>query len=51
MVNDAKTPEHPEPAKHSDNEKSSLPERDDKNRQQGPNDSDGQKKNEEPSVG
>jgi hypothetical protein len=34
--------EHPEPARHNDDERSQLPERDDKNRKQSPADKPGQ---------
>ncbi|MGF6569052.1 hypothetical protein SAMN05443245_2017 [Paraburkholderia fungorum] len=52
---DAKTKpaniEHPQPAVHSDNEKSKLPERNDANRDQSPADHPGKKPGEgEPSV-
>jgi hypothetical protein len=44
--------EHPQPAVHSDNEKSKLPERDDESRDQSPADRPGKKPGEgEPSVG
>jgi hypothetical protein len=43
--------EHPQPATHSDNEKSKLPERDDEGRHQSPADRPGKKPGEgEPSV-
>ncbi|CAD6534557.1 hypothetical protein [Paraburkholderia metrosideri] len=43
--------EHPQPAVHSDNEKSKLPKRDDENRDQSPADHPGKKPGEgEPSV-
>jgi hypothetical protein len=43
--------EHPQPAVHSDNEKSKLPERHDENRDQSPADRPGKKPGEgEPSV-
>jgi hypothetical protein len=43
--------EHPQPATHSDNEKSKLPERDDEGRDQSPADRPGKKPGEgEPSV-
>jgi len=43
---------HPDPARHSDNEKSEMPERDDKNREQAPHDKPGTKPGEgEPPVG
>ncbi|WOD20220.1 hypothetical protein [Paraburkholderia kirstenboschensis] len=43
---------HPQPAVHSDNEKSKLPERGDEGRDQSPADRPGQKPGEgEPSVG
>ncbi|WGS51520.1 hypothetical protein LFL96_08480 [Paraburkholderia sp. D15] len=43
--------EHPQPAVHSDNEKSKLPERDDARRDQSPADRPGKKPGEgEPSV-
>jgi hypothetical protein len=60
MMSDTKEPaknkpadiEHPQPAVHSDNEKSKLPERDDEGRNQSPADSPGKKPGEgEPSVG
>lgn len=35
--------EHPDPATHSDNEKSKMPERQDESRKQGPNDHPGKK--------
>lgn len=42
---------HPPPAKHSDNQKSSMPERHDETRKQGPNDKPGKTPGEgEPSV-
>lgn len=44
--------EHPQPAVHSDNEKSKMPERQDKERDQAPSDRPGKKPGEgEPSVG
>jgi hypothetical protein len=44
--------EHPQPATHSDNEKSKLPERDDDGRKQSPADRPGTKPGEgEPPVG
>ncbi|PRY01091.1 MULTISPECIES: hypothetical protein [unclassified Paraburkholderia] len=44
--------EHPQPAAHSDNEKSKLPERDDASRDQAPSDRPGKKPGEgEPPVG
>ncbi|NKJ46428.1 hypothetical protein CIC12_06650 [Burkholderia sp. SG-MS1] len=44
--------EHPQPVKHSDNEKSKLPERRDEGRDQSPADRPGKKPGEgEPSVG
>jgi hypothetical protein len=44
--------EHPQPAAHSDNEKSKLPERNDEGRNQSPADRPGKKDGEgEPSVG
>ncbi len=43
--------EHPQPATHSDNEKSKMPERDDESRKQSPADHPGKKPGEgEPSV-
>ena len=43
--------EHPQPVKHSDNEKSKLPERNDEGRDQSPADHPGKKPGEgEPSV-
>jgi hypothetical protein len=38
MSSDPKQTEHAQPAEHSDNEKSKLPERDDEGRKQAPND-------------
>lgn len=44
--------EHPQPAAHSDNEKSKLPKRDDEGRDQAPSDNPGKKPGEgEPPVG
>jgi hypothetical protein len=51
--NETKAPDlkHPQPAGHSDNEKSKLPERDDEARKQSPADHPGKKPGEgEPSV-
>ncbi|KMY84986.1 hypothetical protein BUMB_04508 [Candidatus Paraburkholderia calva] len=41
MNNDPNRDEAAQPAKHNDNEKSKLPERDDEGRKQGPNDQPG----------
>ncbi|SAL48068.1 hypothetical protein [Caballeronia telluris] len=52
MTNDTEQAGDAQPAEHSDNEKSKLPERDDDARKQGPNDTPGKKSGEgEPDVG
>lgn len=52
MSSDPTNVTDPQPAEHSDNEKSKLPERDDEARKQAPNDQPGKKPGEgEPDVG
>ncbi|MDR5736376.1 MULTISPECIES: hypothetical protein [unclassified Caballeronia] len=52
MSSEANRPEDAQPAEHSDNEKSKLPERDDAGRKQAPNDQPGKEPGEgEPPVG
>ena len=46
MSSDTNRPAGSTPAEHSDNEKSKLPERDDDNRKQGPNDRPGKQSGE-----
>ncbi|MDR5877317.1 hypothetical protein [Caballeronia sp. LZ032] len=46
MNADSQAPDNAQPAEHSDNEKSKLPERSDENRKQGPNDRPGKESGE-----